>query len=63
MKIRIGIDNLSPYHLEEKNFVASTLNAYDIQNMGEKTEALISADITTSFTVLVGIFFPSVTGK
>lgn len=56
-------DNLKPYHLEKDNFVASTLNAVDIQKMGENTYNLISADITTSFTVLVGIFFPSVTGK
>jgi len=58
----VFFDNLKPLHLEVDNFVASTLNAVDIQNMGQQTYNLISADISTSFTVLVGIFFPSVTG-
>ncbi|XP_067626916.1 solute carrier family 12 member 4 isoform X4 [Eurosta solidaginis] len=37
-------------------------NAVDIENMAPSTYNQVVADITTSFTLLIGIFFPSVTG-
>ena len=33
------------------------------KNLGKGEYNQIMADITTSFTVLIGIFFPSVTGE
>lgn len=35
----------------------------DIERLSPATYNQIYADITTSFTLLIGIFFPSVTGK
>jgi len=37
-------------------------NPEDYEPMGGKTYNQVIADITTTFTILIGIFFPSVTG-
>lgn len=37
-------------------------NPEDYEPMGQQTYNQVIADITTSFTILIGIFFPSVTG-
>jgi len=58
----VFFDNLKPYHLEVDNYVAQTMEAVDITKLGKESYNQILADISTSFTVLVGIFFPSVTG-
>lgn len=34
----------------------------DVENVDDKTYSQVLVDITTSFTILIGIFFPSVTG-
>lgn len=34
----------------------------DVENVDDKTYSQVMVDITTSFTILIGIFFPSVTG-
>ena len=59
----VHTDNLKPYHLEVDNYVAQTMEAVDITKLGKESYNQILADISTSFTVLVGIFFPSVTGN
>ncbi|XP_073813225.1 solute carrier family 12 member kcc isoform X9 [Musca autumnalis] len=55
-------DNLMPSFLELGQFIAYGKNASDIDNMAPSTYNQVMADITTSFTLLIGIFFPSVTG-
>lgn len=39
----------------------ASLHSADV--LGSLNQQYVLADITTSFTLLVGIFFPSVTGK
>lgn len=34
----------------------------DLEKIGDENYNQVIADITTSFTILIGIFFPSVTG-
>ncbi|XP_017013582.1 solute carrier family 12 member 6 isoform X2 [Drosophila takahashii] len=55
-------DNIWPSFLEKGQFIAYGKNAIDIENTNGQSYNQIMADITTSFTLLIGIFFPSVTG-
>ncbi|XP_016953338.1 solute carrier family 12 member 6 isoform X2 [Drosophila biarmipes] len=55
-------DNIWPSFLEKGQFIAYGKNAIDIENTSGQSYNQIMADITTSFTLLIGIFFPSVTG-
>ncbi|XP_039954921.1 solute carrier family 12 member 6 isoform X1 [Bactrocera neohumeralis] len=55
-------ENLLPSFLEKGQLIAYGKNTVDIENMAPSTYNQIMADITTSFTLLIGIFFPSVTG-
>ncbi|XP_037946069.1 solute carrier family 12 member 6 isoform X1 [Teleopsis dalmanni] len=55
-------DNLMPSFLEKGQFISYGRNLADIENMAPSTYNQVMADITTSFTLLIGIFFPSVTG-
>ncbi|XP_017045012.1 solute carrier family 12 member 6 isoform X1 [Drosophila ficusphila] len=55
-------DNIFPSFLEKGQFIAYGKNAVDIENTSGQSYNQIMADITTSFTLLIGIFFPSVTG-
>ncbi|XP_049826721.1 solute carrier family 12 member 4 isoform X2 [Aethina tumida] len=57
----ILIDNIYDSFLEERQFLARGNKQNDIER-DERTYNQIVADITTSFTILIGIFFPSVTG-
>ena len=43
--------------------VARTMNPVDIERLDQPSYNQVLADISTSFTLLVGIYFPSVTGK
>lgn len=43
--------------------IAYGQNSTDIENDDGTAYNQVLADITTSFTLLIGIFFPSVTGK
>ena len=43
--------------------MARTTNALDIEALGNPTFNQAVADISSSFTLLVGIYFPSVTGE
>ncbi|XP_022914772.1 solute carrier family 12 member 4 isoform X3 [Onthophagus taurus] len=56
------LDNLYDSFLELGQFIARGRNPEDIENIGHSTFNQVYADITTSFTILIGIFFPSVTG-
>lgn len=49
---------LSKGDVVEKGSISSSLDAYPASTH----HPYVFADITTSFTLLVGIFFPSVTG-
>jgi len=55
-------DNIFPSFLEKGQFISYGKSAIDIENTSGESYNQIMADITTSFTLLIGIFFPSVTG-
>lgn len=57
------VDNIGDSFLEEGQFIAQSLEPEEIQNLDRPVYNQIFADITTSFTLLIGIFFPSVTGE
>lgn len=44
-------------------FISYGSDPNDLDRLGGPSYNQIYADITTSFTLLIGIFFPSVTGK
>lgn len=48
--------------MEVGQYIAQSKNPEDIEQMDSPTYNQAVADITTSFTLLIGIFFPSVTG-
>uniref|UniRef100_UPI003892A22D hypothetical protein n=1 Tax=Pseudomonas aeruginosa TaxID=287 RepID=UPI003892A22D len=56
-------DNIKASWLEDGQFIARTMNPEDIERLDRPSYNQVMADITTSFTILIGIFFPSVTGK
>ncbi|XP_070491619.1 solute carrier family 12 member 4 isoform X4 [Chironomus tepperi] len=60
----VFFDNLMPSFLDYGQFIAydGQKNPEDYEPMGGKTYNQVIADITTTFTILIGIFFPSVTG-
>ncbi|KAJ6645377.1 Solute carrier family 12 member 4 [Pseudolycoriella hygida] len=58
----VFFDNLKNSFMEKGQLIAYGKDPLDIDRMSENTYNQIYADITTSFTLLIGIFFPSVTG-
>ena len=56
-------ENIGPRYMEVGQIVAASDVAEDYDPLNTKTYNQVIIDITTSFTVLVGIFFPSCTGK
>lgn len=59
----VFMDNLAPSFLEYGQFIAYGRNASDVERtVDSKTFNQVTADITTTITILIGIFFPSVTG-
>lgn len=54
--------NLYSRYPRKDNFVTENGSSVAAKNLGMGEYNQIMADITTSFTVLIGIFFPSVTG-
>lgn len=58
----VFFDNIYPSFLENGQFITLGSNKSDIEALDQPTYNQIFADITTSFTLLIGIFFPSVTG-
>lgn len=55
-------ENILPSFLEKGQFIAYGDHTLDRGSPGDVAYKEILADITTSFTLLIGIFFPSVTG-
>ncbi|KAK9498186.1 hypothetical protein O3M35_004058 [Rhynocoris fuscipes] len=58
----VFFDNIGDYFLSEGQFIASSKEPEEIQTLDRPTYNQVIADATTSFTILIGIFFPSVTG-
>lgn len=50
-------------HVQKLQFISYGKNPQDYERLSDKALNQIYADITTAFTILIGIFFPSVTGK
>lgn len=55
-------DNLYDSFLEAGQYIAYGKDPVDIDRLDRPSYNQVFADITTSFTILIGIFFPSVTG-
>ena len=49
--------------MEFGQYISYGKDPTDIEQMDRATYNQITIDITTTFTILIGIFFPSVTGK
>lgn len=56
-------ENIYSNFLEAGQYISRGHKVEDIQPLNKNTYNMIMVDITTSFTILIGIFFPSVTGK
>jgi solute carrier family 12 (potassium/chloride transporter), member 4/6 len=63
LKSGVFWNNLYPYFLDYGQYIAQSKDADHIEQMGRPTYNQIYADLTTAFTILIGIFFPSVTGE
>lgn len=59
----VFFDNLQDSFLHEGQFIAYGKEPEDIEQMERPPYNQVYADLTTTFTILIGIFFPSVTGK
>jgi len=55
-------ENVLGNFLEAGQYIAKSHRLEDVQPLDKNTYNMIMVDITTSFTILIGIFFPSVTG-
>lgn len=55
-------DNLGDYFLNEGQFIAMSKDPGEINVIQGNVYNQVFADLTTTFTILIGIFFPSVTG-
>lgn len=55
-------DNIFDGFLEQGQFITKGKLPTDLEQLGTENFNQVMADITTSFTILIGIFFPSVTG-
>lgn len=62
--LRSGVffENIFPSFLQEGQFISYGLDPDDIEPMDRPSYNQVFADCTTAFTILIGIFFPSVTG-
>ncbi|XP_063616287.1 solute carrier family 12 member 6 isoform X3 [Cydia splendana] len=58
----VFFDNLQDSFLTLGQYIAYGKEPEDIEQMDRPTYNQVYADITTTFTILIGIFFPSVTG-
>ncbi|XP_072940439.1 solute carrier family 12 member 4 isoform X1 [Epargyreus clarus] len=58
----VFFDNLQDSFLQLGQYIAYGKEPDDIEQMERPTYNQIYADLTTTFTILIGIFFPSVTG-
>ncbi|XP_017890566.1 solute carrier family 12 member 4 isoform X2 [Ceratina calcarata] len=58
----VFLENIWDSFQEEGQLIAYGNDPKDIDVMSESTYNQITVDLTTTFTILIGIFFPSVTG-
>jgi hypothetical protein len=58
----LPLENLGAWHLGEGQVVGKTMNPVDIETLDQPPYNQVLSDISTTFTLLVGIYFPSVTG-
>ncbi|XP_046385480.1 solute carrier family 12 member 7 isoform X3 [Ischnura elegans] len=58
----VFLDNIADSMLEDGQFIARSKDPEEIERLERPPYNQIYADITTTFTILIGIFFPSVTG-
>ncbi|XP_049831713.1 solute carrier family 12 member 6 isoform X1 [Schistocerca gregaria] len=58
----VFLDNIHNSFLEEGQFIAKSKDPDEIERLDRPSYNQVYADLTTSFTILIGIFFPSVTG-
>lgn len=56
-------DNLQDSFLQLGQYISYGKEPEDIEQMERPTYNQVYADLSTTFTILIGIFFPSVTGK
>lgn len=56
-------ENIQSNFQELGQYIAFGSKPIDSDYMGENTYNQIQVDLTTTFTILIGIFFPSVTGE
>lgn len=62
MALLLISDNIQDSFLELGQFIAQSKDPDEIEPLDRPVYNQVFADITTSFTILIGIFFPSVTG-
>ncbi|XP_075975973.1 solute carrier family 12 member kcc isoform X2 [Anticarsia gemmatalis] len=62
LKSGVFFDNLQDSFLQLGQYIAYGKDPDDIEQMDRPTYNQVYADLTTTFTILIGIFFPSVTG-
>lgn len=62
LKSGVFFDNLWDGFLEKEQYITRGRDPKDLEKMSSSHYNQVFADITTSFTILIGIFFPSVTG-
>ncbi|XP_026739053.1 solute carrier family 12 member 6 isoform X2 [Trichoplusia ni] len=62
LKSGVFFDNLQDSFLQLGQYIAYGKEPDDIEQMERPTYNQVYADLTTTFTILIGIFFPSVTG-
>lgn len=62
--LRSGVffENIFPSFLQEGQFISYGMDPEDIEPLDKPSYNQVFADCTTAFTILIGIFFPSVTG-
>ncbi|GLV43175.1 kazachoc [Carabus blaptoides fortunei] len=58
----VFMENIFDSFLEEGQYIAKSKDPDDIERLDRPTYNQVYNDISTSFTILIGIFFPSVTG-
>ncbi|XP_063225978.1 solute carrier family 12 member 4 isoform X2 [Bacillus rossius redtenbacheri] len=58
----VFLENIYDSFFEEGQFIAKSKDPDEMEPMDRPTYNQILVDLTTTFTILIGIFFPSVTG-
>lgn len=56
-------ENMYSRYPRKNDYITENGSSVAAKNLGKGNYNQVMADITTTFTVLIGIFFPSVTGE